>query len=282
MKNNHPGSNGSKSPRSNRTTRLTRGQTPDRTTEAQPLRIFVESQITNGGRKWRMGAGLLVEFLLLAAVLAVPLYLTEQMDTKEKIVHGTPIWIPSPPPEGNPDADPNNPHKGNPDAQVPVRERRPNFPNQDSPLLPVGDPKPVVDLHDADWDPSAGDVPWGVPGGIGKPGQGIPNGIGFGGPPPPVVPVIPGGEVDAPRLLRQVRPDYPRIAQKANIEGNVVFDAVLGTDGRVQQLAFVGGHPLLREAARKAVLQWVYQPTHLNGRPVAVRMNITVKFRLRR
>lgn len=275
MKNNHPGNKRKASPRSNQPT----GQT----TEVQPLRVFVENQITNGGRKWRMGAGVALEFLLLAAVLAVPLYLTEQMDTKGDQTGGTLIEVYLPPPGGDPSGDPNHTRTGSSDAPVPIRVRKPRFQLSDSPLLTYGDPKPVNDLLDADWDPGSGDaIPWGVPGGIGKPGQGIPNGIGIGGPPPPNEPVRIGGKVRPPQPVRQVRPDYPRIAQQANIEGVVIFDAVLGVDGRVRQLTITKGHPLLQKAARKAVMQWVYQPTYLNGRPVAVRMNITIKFRLRR
>lgn len=274
MKNNHPGNQGHALPRSHQPT----GQT----TEALTGRVFVENQITNGGRKWRMGAGLLLEFLLLAAVLAVPLYLTEQMDTRVGQTSGTYIEVYLPPPEGDPSVDPNKARTGSSDAPVPIRVRKPRFPLSDSPLLTYGGPKPVDDLLNADWDPGAGDVPWGVPGGIGKPGQGFPNGIGIGGPPPPNEPVLIGGKVRPPRLVRQVRPDYPRIAQQAGIEGEVIFDAVLGADGRVRQLTLTKGHPLLQKAARNAVMQWVYQPTHLNGRPVAVRMRITVKFYLRR
>ena len=286
MKNNHPGSKRAVSPRTNQptgqTTQTTQNAQNTQNTEAQPLRVFVENQITNGGRKWRMGAGLLLEFLLLAAVLAVPLYLTEQMDTKGDQADGTLIDVFLPPPEGDPTADPNQTHMGSSDAPVPIRERQPRFQLSDSPLLTYGDPKPVDDLLDADWDPAAGDaIPWGVPGGIG-PGQGFFPGTGIGVPPPPSEPVQVGGDVRPPRLVHMVRPDYPRMAQQVGIEGDVVFIAVLGADGRVRQLSFVEGHPLLRKAARNAVIQWVYQPTHLNGYPVPVKMSITVKFHLRR
>lgn len=276
MENKHPGSKRAVSPRSNQPT----GQTTQ-TTEALTWRVFVENQITNGGRKWRMGAGLLLEFLLLAGILAVPLYLTEQMDTRGGQTDGTFIEVYLPP-EGDPTGNPDKAHTGNRDAPVPIRNRKPRFQLSDSPLLTYGDPRSLDDLHDADWNPGAGDVPWGVPGGIGEPGEGFPIGIGIGGPPPPNEPVRIGGKVRPPQPVRQVRPDYPRIAQQANIEGVVIFDAVLGVDGRVRQLTITKGHPLLQKAARKAVMQWVYQPTYLNGRPVAVRMNITIKFRLRR
>jgi outer membrane biosynthesis protein TonB len=40
------------------------------------------------------------------------------------------------------------------------------------------------------------------------------------------------------------------------------------------------GHPILAQAALKAVSQWIYQPTTLNGVPVEVMGPITVTFKL--
>jgi len=37
-------------------------------------------------------------------------------------------------------------------------------------------------------------------------------------------------------------------------------------------------NPLLDEAAVRAVRQWTYRPALLNGRPVRVRLTVTVKF----
>ena len=34
--------------------------------------------------------------------------------------------------------------------------------------------------------------------------------------------------------------------------------------------------------AREAVAQWLYEPTILNGQPIAVQLDVTVKFRLNR
>ena len=186
MENKHPGSKRAVSPRASQPP----GQTTQ-TTEALTWRVFAENQITNGGRKWRMGAGLLLEFLLLAAVLAVPLYLTEQMDIRGGQTDGTYIEVYLPPPEGDPSADPNSTHTGSSDTPVLLRDRKPRFQLSDSPLLTYGDPKPLDDLFNADWNPDAGDVPWGVPGGIGEPGEGFPIGIGIGGPPPPNEPPPP-------------------------------------------------------------------------------------------
>ena len=42
----------------------------------------------------------------------------------------------------------------------------------------------------------------------------------------------------------------------------------------------ISGHPMLAPAAIDAVKQWRYKPYFLNGEPVAVETQITVKFSL--
>ena len=86
--------------------------------------------------------------------------------------------------------------------------------------------------------------------------------------------------VEAARLVFMVKPIYPQIALQARIEGTVVLEAVVGTDGSVESLRYVSGPPLLVQAAIDAVRQWRYQPTLLNGKPVSVETTITVIFTL--
>jgi Gram-negative bacterial TonB protein C-terminal len=49
---------------------------------------------------------------------------------------------------------------------------------------------------------------------------------------------------------------------------------------RVQRPGVISGHPLLVEAALKAVEQWKYQPYLVNGEPLQVETTITIKFRM--
>ena len=77
-----------------------------------------------------------------------------------------------------------------------------------------------------------------------------------------------------------VRPKYPDAAKTAKIEGDVVLEIDLAKDGSVKRLRVVSGHPLLVEAATKAVQQWQYQPFKLNGEAVEVESQVTVKFQL--
>lgn len=104
-------------------------------------------------------------------------------------------------------------------------------------------------------------------------------------PPPPVAPpaepVRVGGQIRAPEKVQDVAPVYPAIAMQARVEGVVIIEAVIGTDGRVQDARVLRPEPLLDQAALTAVRQWVYRPTLLNGIPVPVIMTVTVQFRLK-
>jgi protein TonB len=54
----------------------------------------------------------------------------------------------------------------------------------------------------------------------------------------------------------------------------------IGPDGAVHEITPISGDPLLVQAAIDAVKQWVYQPTLLNGNPVAVLTEVDVNFTL--
>jgi TonB family protein len=103
-----------------------------------------------------------------------------------------------------------------------------------------------------------------------------------GSAPPPPVPsrVRVGGNVQKCNLIARVDPVYPPLAKQARIQGTVRFQIVIGADGRVQDVQLVSGHPLLVEAARDAVQQWVYRPTVLNGQPVEIVTTVDVNFSL--
>ena len=126
-----------------------------------------------------------------------------------------------------------------------------------------------------------GGVERGTPGGlVGSPGvvPGVPP-----VPQPPAVtrPLPVGGKIKEPEKIRHVPPVYPAIAQQARVEGIVIIEAIIGTDGRVQQARVLRSKPLLDEAALTAVRQWVFTPTLLNGVPVPVIMTVTVNFTMR-
>jgi protein TonB len=77
-----------------------------------------------------------------------------------------------------------------------------------------------------------------------------------------------------------IRPMYPPLAKQARIQGTVVLDAVIGTDGYIKELRVRSGHPLLAPAAMEAVRSWKYKPYRLNGRPTEVETQVYVNFTL--
>jgi protein TonB len=87
-----------------------------------------------------------------------------------------------------------------------------------------------------------------------------------------------GPMVQAAKLINRVEPIYPDAARAAGIEGDITVQVTIGEDGSVDDAKVVDGNPVLAAAAIKAVWQWKYQPTLLNGQPVKVYTTVTVSF----
>ena len=81
-----------------------------------------------------------------------------------------------------------------------------------------------------------------------------------------------------PRTIKMVAPIYPPLAARAHVSGIVVLEATLTAEGMVSEIRVVSGHPLLTDAAIHCVKQWRYEPTLLNGTPVAVILTAKVHF----
>jgi protein TonB len=131
-----------------------------------------------------------------------------------------------------------------------------------------------------------GGVAGGVPGGV---VGGIPGGV-LGGvpqelpPPPPARPRAPvrvGGNITTPALIRRVEPIYPDVAQRANIEGVAILEAIIDEEGRVADVRVLRtASGVLDRAALTAVRQWQYTPLVLNGIPVRFILTVTLSFQL--
>jgi protein TonB len=79
-------------------------------------------------------------------------------------------------------------------------------------------------------------------------------------------------------LVHRVQPDYPQIAKIMHLSGTVLLRATIGTDGEVHEIEIVSENPILAESALRAVRQWRYRPTLLDGEAVEVETEITVNF----
>ncbi len=108
-------------------------------------------------------------------------------------------------------------------------------------------------------------------------GIGAGSGGGTGG-----GPYRPGSGVEPPRLLREVQADYSEAARRANLEGEVVLEIVVRSNGTVADVRVLSGLGLgLNERAIDAVRQWRFAPARMKGTPVDVVVEVAVEFRLR-
>ena len=99
-------------------------------------------------------------------------------------------------------------------------------------------------------------------------------------PPAATGPFRVGEGVTPPRKIKHVKPVYPVFAMSARVGGNVLIEATIGVDGKVHNTKVLQSIAALDQAALDAVRQWEFEPTRINGEPVAVMMVIVVTFAL--
>lgn len=234
---------------------------------------------------------LLFHVALILAVLIIPLLLPQSISERQLLITLIAPIGPPPPPAPPP-----------PVQVVTVAAPQVAKPQvvPEAPVIlvtPVAIPKDVARIVEEPIAPPigvVGGVPGGIPGGV---AGGVLGGILASNasanpvrelpppppPPPPkmIAPAMPvrvGGDVREPRPIKMVPPVYPTLASKARVSGTVVLEATLTAEGNVEEIRVVSGHPLLVEAAIACVKQWQYEPTLLNGSPVAVILTAKVRF----
>jgi TonB family protein len=74
---------------------------------------------------------------------------------------------------------------------------------------------------------------------------------------------------------------YPMLAQRSRVEGSVVLQALIGTDGVIRNLRVLSGPSILTAAAEQAVRQWRFKPYLENGQAVETQAHITVSFTIK-
>jgi protein TonB len=80
-------------------------------------------------------------------------------------------------------------------------------------------------------------------------------------------------------LIKQVQPRYPVNALSTHTQGAVQIEATIDKEGRVVNPRVLSGSPLLATAALDAVRQWRYKPYYLDGDPVEIQTQITIRFK---
>ncbi len=89
-----------------------------------------------------------------------------------------------------------------------------------------------------------------------------------------------GGDFVPPRKTHDQRPIYPDVAVERRVQGSVVIEAVVSPGGCITHARVVRSVPILDLAALQAVSHWRYTPARLGGRPVPIRMTLTVNFEM--
>lgn len=85
-----------------------------------------------------------------------------------------------------------------------------------------------------------------------------------------------------PEMIYKKKPEYPRFAKSAQIEGDVWVQALVDKEGNVikAQVGKSSGTPTLDEAAVEAAYDNKFKPGIQNGRPVACWVTYKVEFSL--
>jgi TonB family protein len=80
-------------------------------------------------------------------------------------------------------------------------------------------------------------------------------------------------------LVHRVEPLYPAEARKQRLQGVIVVNVVVGTDGAVVRMRPLNGPDMLAQAAMDALRWWKFEPYRLNGEPAVVETTLAVEFR---
>jgi len=80
-------------------------------------------------------------------------------------------------------------------------------------------------------------------------------------------------------VIHRVDPDYPEAARPANLQGVIVLDVVVGSDGSVLDTHALNGPEVLAQAAMDALRWWRFKAYRIDGQPVVVETTVAVEFK---
>jgi TonB family protein len=98
------------------------------------------------------------------------------------------------------------------------------------------------------------------------------------GPPSPGRWLFPG--IEEPRKIKHVDPVNPDLVLKAPVSAIVTLEAEVDASGHVAAVRILRGGRLFDDAAIRAVRQWEYAPTLLEGVPIPIVIRVDVPFDL--
>jgi protein TonB len=152
------------------------------------------------------------------------------------------------------------------------RNAAPHVAARSMPAVPTSEPAAVAeavpsqnDMAEGRRDGVVGGIPGGMPGGTGRA-------------------LLSADQVPyQPVAISEIKPEYPPLARLRGIEGQVVLEAILAADGRIEpDITVVQSIPPLDAAAITAVRRWRFRPARdRDGAPVRVTLRVPVRFVLR-
>jgi TonB family protein len=84
-----------------------------------------------------------------------------------------------------------------------------------------------------------------------------------------------------PRVVLHPSPQYPDVALRIGVEGNVIVKALVNEEGRVKRaMQMRSTDEMFTQAAIDAAMKWTFTPALMNGHPVRVWVSIPFRFRL--
>lgn len=220
------------------------------------------------GRRRALTLSVVVQTILVAALLIVPLFAKTPPLTVQNFVP-IPPYVHSATPEHNNEVQHSRKNAQPPPCRLCPPTRIPTVVR----VLPAEDPPaPLGDCIDA------------------GPGRNAPTSSGLGvfdirrqpqvPPPPRRRRIVQGGQVQAAMLVYRVAPIYPALMRQIRKSGRVELHAIISTDGTIESLQAISGDPGFYKSALDAVQRWRYKPTILNGQPVEVETVITVIYNI--
>jgi protein TonB len=88
-----------------------------------------------------------------------------------------------------------------------------------------------------------------------------------------------GDDVTPPRLIHHVDPEYSSGSRGIRLEGTVIIGAVISSSGAPKKPHVIKGLDKdVDQAAVEAVKQWLFAPGKKSGKPVAVNVQIEIRF----
>ena len=234
------------------------------------------------GRKWLLlPVSLLLHIMAIAALVVVPLLLAENELPAVKVTNilvMAPV-LPTPPPPPPP---PLGRGRGSKPATSAAEKQEVRLPVSAGRLIAPIEVPVTIEEDDSDFGVEGG-VPWGVVGGVeggveGGVVGGVLGGV-LGGDLPSEPPAFVSGK-KIPKLIRQVKPDYPQEAFASRMQAVVIVEAQTDIFGRVARARIISGHPIFNDAALAAVRQWLYEPYIVDGLPRPIYFTVSITFGL--